>query len=188
MAAVSAADRVAVTPAAPSQRGIDAGLARAGTWLHDHQNLIRRLQWGVVGVYAALLVVPAILPLPQGAEHIWTHFTLFAQFVFWGIWWPFVLVSMVLVGRLWCGLLCPEGALSERAAEHGRGGAIPRWLQWKGWPFVAFVLTTIYGQMTSVYQYPRPRCWFSAALRSPRSASAICGDATSASGAASCAR
>ena len=156
MAAVSTADRVAVTPAAPPQRGIDAGLARAGTWLHDHQTLIRRLQWGVVGVYAALLVVPAILPLPQGAAHIWTHFTLFAQFVFWGIWWPFVLVSMVLVGRLWCGLLCPEGALSERAAEHGRGGAIPRWLQWKGWPFVAFVLTTIYGQMTSVYQYPRP--------------------------------
>ena len=110
----------------------------------------------MVGVYVSLLAVPAFLPLPQGAAHIWTNLTLFAQFVFWGMWWPFVLVSMVLVGRLWCGLLCPEGALSERVSEHGRGGAMPHWLQWKGWPFLAFVLTTIYGQMTSVYQYPGP--------------------------------
>ncbi|MDI4643038.1 4Fe-4S binding protein [Rhodoblastus acidophilus] len=135
---------------------IDAALARLGIWLRDHQKLIRRLQWAVVGVYAVLLVVPAVLPLPQGAAHIWNNATLFAQFAFWGVWWPFVLISMVLVGRLWCGLLCPEGALTERAAEHGRGGAIPHWLQWKGWPFVAFVLTTVYGQMTSVYQYPGP--------------------------------
>jgi polyferredoxin len=156
MAVVSASDRVAVSAAEARADRIDAALARLGTWLHDHQKLIRRLQWGVVAVYVGLLVVPAVLPLPQGAAHIWTNVTLFAQFVFWGIWWPFVLVSMVLVGRLWCGLLCPEGALSERAAEHGRGGAIPGWLQWKGWPFIAFVLTTIYGQMTSVYQYPGP--------------------------------
>lgn len=157
MAAVSTSDRDAVSRAAEQpSRNFDAALARLGVWLRDHQNLIRRLQWAVVGAYAFLLVVPAILPLPRGAAHIWNNLTLFAQFVFWGLWWPFVLVSMVLVGRLWCGLLCPEGALSERAAEHGRGGAIPHWLQWKGWPFVAFVLTTIYGQMTSVYQYPGP--------------------------------
>ncbi len=157
MAAVSTPDRDAVSHAArSSSRSIDAVLARFGIWLRDHQNMIRRLQWALVGAYVLLLVVPAVLPLPQGAAHIWNNVTLFAQFVFWGLWWPFVLVSMVLVGRLWCGLLCPEGALSERAAEHGRGGAIPHWLQWKGWPFVAFVLTTIYGQMTSVYQYPGP--------------------------------
>ncbi len=110
----------------------------------------------MVCAYFFLLAVPAFLPLPQGAAHIWTNLTLFSQFVFWGLWWPFVLLSMVLVGRLWCGLLCPEGSLSERVSEHGRGGAMPKWLQWKGWPFLAFVLTTIYGQMTSVYQYPGP--------------------------------
>jgi polyferredoxin len=139
-----------------SANKIDRALARVGDWLLHRQTAIRRMQWIVVGAYVALLCLPAVLPLPPSAAHIWTNVTLFAQFVFWGLWWPFVLLSMVLVGRVWCGLLCPEGALSEIASEHGRGGSMPRWLQWKGWPFVAFVLTTIYGQMVSVYQYPRP--------------------------------
>jgi hypothetical protein len=52
-------------------------------------------------------------------------------------------------------VLCPEGALAEFASKHGRGSAIPRWVRWGGWPFVAFAITTIYGQMVSVYQYPR---------------------------------
>jgi len=52
-------------------------------------------------------------------------------------------------------VLCPEGALTEFASKFGRGWAIPRWLRWGGWPFVAFGITTIYGQMVSVYQYPK---------------------------------
>lgn len=130
-------------------------LAPVGNWLQRHGSLIRRLQWVVVLFYGALLIVPAVLPLPTDSAHVLNNLTIFAQFVFWGIWWPFVLISMVLLGRSWCGVLCPEGALSEWASGKGRNRAIPRWMRWGGWPFVAFSLTTLYGQMVSVYQYPK---------------------------------
>jgi polyferredoxin len=135
---------------------LDSALAAAGVWLLHRQRTIRTVQWLVVAFYALLVIVPAFLPLPQRSAHIWTNLTLFAQFMFWGIWWPFVLLSMVLVGRLWCGLLCPEGALSEAISRHGRGRHTPHWINWKGWPFVAFICTTAYGQFVSVYQYPKP--------------------------------
>lgn len=131
-------------------------VARIGEWLRDHQQAIRRLQWAVVVFYVLLLVVPALVPMPDRQSHIWSNVVLFAQFIFWGIWWPFVLLSMVLVGRSWCGLFCPEGALAEAASRFGLGRATPGWIKWKGWPFTAFACTTIYGQMVSVYQYPAP--------------------------------
>jgi polyferredoxin len=130
-------------------------LQQAGQWMQQHGSLIRGIQWVVVAVYAFLILVPAVLPLPGDTAHLWSNLTLAAQFVFWGIWWPFVLLSMVMLGRVWCGVLCPEGALTEFASKFGRGWAIPRWLRWGGWPFVAFGITTIYGQMVSVYQYPK---------------------------------
>ena len=130
-------------------------LARTGDWIKRHDRPIRRLQWLVIALYAVLVIVPVLLPLPDDTAHLWSNLTLAAQFVFWGIWWPFVLLSMVLLGRVWCGVLCPEGTLSEIASKYGRGRAIPHWMRWRGWPFMAFALTTVYGQMVSVYQYPK---------------------------------
>lgn len=129
--------------------------AAAGDWLRRHGAQIRALQWVIVLVYVFLLAVPCLLDLPDETATVFNHLTVAAQFVFWGIWWPFVLLSMVLLGRFWCGVLCPEGALSEWASRKGQNRAIPHWMRWEGWPFVAFVMTTVYGQMVSVYQYPK---------------------------------
>jgi hypothetical protein len=138
-------------------------LARIGDWMAAHQGRIVAIQWAVVVFYALLVVLPACLPPPHADTRLlsgdagawYERLVLLAQYLFWGVWWPFVILSIMLMGRVWCGVLCPEGALAEFASRHGRGGAIPRWLRWGGWPFVAFVLTTVYGQLVSVYDYPQ---------------------------------
>jgi len=130
-------------------------LAAVGLFLRRHRRLILSIQWAVVVVYAALVVIPAFLPLPPEDAHIWDNLRLFAQFCFWGVWWPGVMIATVTLGRVWCGIFCPEGSLSEWVSQYGRGRPLPRWLKWSGWPFVAFVCTTVYGQLVSVYEYPQ---------------------------------
>ncbi len=112
------------------------------------------MQWAIVAAYAFFVAVPAFLPLPADDAHWYNSLALAAQWLFWGIWWPSVILSMFVLGRTWCGLFCPEGVLTEAASRHGLGRAVPRWMKWGGWPFVAFALTTVFGQLVSVYQYP----------------------------------
>jgi polyferredoxin len=100
-------------------------------------------------------MAPATQDKPPYVAQWHDRLVLLAQYLFWGVWWPFVIVSIMLMGRVWCGVLCPEGALTEFASRHGKGLAIPKWLRWSGWPVVAFVLTTVYGQLVSVYDYPQ---------------------------------
>lgn len=130
-------------------------LAAIGLFLRQQRRLILGIQWLVVIGYAALVTIPAFLPLPPQDAHIWDNLRLFAQFAFWGVWWPGVMIATVTLGRVWCGVFCPEGALTEWVSGYGRGKPLPAWLKWSGWPFVAFVCTTLYGQLVSVYEYPQ---------------------------------
>ena len=147
-------DSVAASPVTFIRR--KAGWLQAlGDAMQRHRSVIQAIQWTVVAVYFSLVIIPAFLPLPPDAAHIYDNLTRLAQFAFWGVWWPFVMVSMMLMGRVWCGVFCPEGALTELASRHGLGRAIPRWMRWGGWPFVAFATTTVFGQLVSVYEYPK---------------------------------
>jgi len=146
---------ILAVPTAPAATQPAGPLARLGLAMRRHQRVIMGLQWTVVVFYFSLLIVPALMPLPPEDAHILDNLRLFAQFMFWGIWWPFVMLGTMLLGRVWCGVFCPEGALTELASRHGLGRPIPRWLRWGGWPFVAFVCTTVYGQLVSVYEYPQ---------------------------------
>ncbi len=130
-------------------------LSRLGLAMARQRRWIMAAQWVVVLFYLMVVTLPAFMPLPDADAHIYNNLVLFAQLLFWGIWWPFVILSMFLMGRVWCGVFCPEGALSEWASRRGSGRAVPRWMKWGGWPFVAFVMTTLYGQLVSVYEYPQ---------------------------------
>jgi len=143
-----------VAPGAPTAPPGAQLLAAAGEWLRRHSRAISALQWGIVGAYAFFVVVPPFLPLPPDDARWYNNLAVLSQWLFWGVWWPFVILSMFVVGRTWCGLFCPEGTLTEAASRHGLGLAVPRWMKWGGWPFVAFALTTVFGQLISVYQYP----------------------------------
>lgn len=142
-------------PRACAARPSPGRIAALGFLLRRHRKAILTIQWMVICVYTLLVVVPAFLPLPSESAHLWDNLRLFAQFVFWGVWWPGVMIATATLGRVWCGIFCPEGSLSEWASRHGRGRPLPRWLKWPGWPFVAFVATTVYGQLVSVYEYPQ---------------------------------
>src|SRR5215472_16413234 len=121
--------------------------------MRTHGRTLQVVQWCVVAPYLVLVAVPAFLPLPPEDAHWYNNLVVVAQWLFWGLWWPFVIASMFVLGRTWCGVFCPEGTLTEAASRHGLGRGVPRWLRWGGWPFVAFALTTVYGQLVSVYQY-----------------------------------
>lgn len=138
---------------APGASPASVRLAAYGDWLRDHGGAVRAVQWTVVAAYALLVVVPAFLPLPGDDARALTSFTVFAQWAFWGLWWPFVILSMLVAGRTWCGVFCPEGTLTEAASRIGLHRPVPHWMRWGGWPFVAFAMTTVFGQLVSVYQY-----------------------------------
>ena len=44
--------------------------------------------------------IPAFLPLPPEGAHLWDNLRLFAQFIFWGVWWPGVMIATLTLGQM----------------------------------------------------------------------------------------
>jgi hypothetical protein len=104
--------------------------------------------------FMALLIIPPLLPLPGDKASIVNNFTLLANYLIWGLWFPLVFVSVIFAGRMWCGVLCPLGAASEWANKYGLKRPVPRWVRWRGTPIVSFMFITILGQTVGVRDYP----------------------------------
>ncbi len=122
----------------------------------SRRDLIRTIHWVMFFIFIILLLIPPLLPYPPEEATALNNFTLFANFLFWGLWFPLVLLSTIIFGRAWCGILCPQGALSEYASRKGLGRIPPRWLRWEGTPILSFVFVTILGQLVGVRDYPLP--------------------------------
>ena len=127
--------------------------ARFGRALKRNQKAVTIIQWTVVALYLPLLITPLFLAAPGPEATPFSNLSLFCRFLFWGIGWPLIILSMMLFGRAWCGIFCPDGTVTEFISLHGRKRSIPRWIRWRGWPFTMLAATTLYGQLVGVYDF-----------------------------------
>ncbi len=123
--------------------GSQGWVYRFGQFLKQHGGLVACVQWGLVVFYLALLAVPAITGNPEHER--------LSRLVLWGIGWPCIVLSMLLFGRFWCGLFCPDGTLTEAVSYAGPNRSIPKWMRWKWLPCAVLVVATLYGQSFCVY-------------------------------------
>ncbi len=117
--------------------------ARFGMAMKRHAQWITLIQWGMVGVYLFLLFAPLVFPDYADIPFSWTRLQLLAVFLFWGVGWPLIMLSTMVFGRIWCGIFCPDGTLTEAISHHGQKRSIPRWIRWPGWPCLSFTLYTL---------------------------------------------
>lgn len=104
--------------------------------------------------FFAIVFIPAFLPDPPENATPFNNFTEFSIYIMWGLWFPMVLVSVLITGRSWCGLFCPQGALSEWSNRFGLQKDPPAWIRWEGTPIVSFIIITVLGQTLGVRDHP----------------------------------
>ena len=126
-------------------------LRALGNLLQRRQDVVLRIQWLFVVLYAFLLIAPVLLPAPPAQATVFNSLARFSEALFWGVWWPGVILVTLLFGQFWCGILCPDGTLTEFISRRGLGRKIPSWLRWAGWPLLGFALLTVYEHLTDAY-------------------------------------
>lgn len=134
----------------------------ADRWMRGIERFVDRhrgkLAWIHVAMFVGfmvLMIVPLLLPLPPDGTTFCDNFTLFSNFVIWGLWFPLVFVSVTFTGRSWCGVLCPLGACSEWANRVGLKRPVPAWVRWQGTPIVSFMVITILAQTVDARGFPQ---------------------------------
>ena len=137
-------------PPIPQSRLIQLGVA-----MRRNQSFISKLQWTMTACYLSLLCLPIFLPMLMQDSNTVANLRSLVQYLFWGIWWPSVMVTTMTMGRVWCGVFCPDGALTEFASRHGLKRPIPHLLRWGGWPFITFVYIIVYGHLVSAPHFPQ---------------------------------
>jgi polyferredoxin len=141
-------------------KNLDETAAQKGRvlWLEQffyrYRGYIGLVHFAVFWVFIALLFVPLFLDEVTETDTVFTHFTLFANYAMWGLWFPLVFLSVIFTGRSWCGLFCPMGAASEYVNKFGLHLKIPALIRWEGMPIISFLIITILGQTVGVRDHP----------------------------------
>lgn len=132
-----------------------AWVARLEAFAVRHKDKLAWIHVAMFFAFMAMMIVPLFLPQPGDGATFYNNFTVFANFVIWGLWFPLVFVSVIFTGRSWCGILCPLGASSEWANRVGIKRPVPRWVRWEGTPVVSFVVITILAQTVDARGFPQ---------------------------------
>lgn len=135
---------------------ISGAAGRIEDFFIGNRRLIGLIHLVMFFMFLALIFIPPFFPVPPEEATALNNFTIFARFLFWGLWFPLVLISTVFFGRLWCGIFCPQGAASEYTSRYGLNKPPPSWICWEGTPILSFVFVTILGQVVGVRDYPLP--------------------------------
>lgn len=154
----------AVTPHGNTKEWSQDECDASGLWPHvsqrieafflAHRDKLTLIHIVMFIVFLAILIIPLFLSEPPEDATPWSHFTTFANYVMWGLWFPLVFLSVIFTGRSWCGLMCPMGAASEWGNYRGLKWSIPKWVRWEGTPIISFLVITILGQTLGVRDHP----------------------------------
>lgn len=121
-------------------------LRRAGDFLRDHRPAVLALQWGVTALYLVLQIGPLLAP-----DSSFSHWR---DLLFWGVWEPGVFLATLLLGPLWCGLLCPDGAMTEAASRVGLGRKPAAWMRPAPLPLLLFAGVTFFSALFDAHGAP----------------------------------
>lgn len=119
---------------------------RFGILIKKHPRIISCIQRIMVFIYLFLLFAPFIFTDHKGASSFFSDLQTFSLFVFWGFGWPLIMISTMAFGRIWCGIFCPDGTLTEQISHYGLNRSIPRWMRKEGLSsliLICFTLTII---------------------------------------------
>ena len=102
----------------------------------------RRLLMMRVGVLAVFLAI-TVACLAAGD----TVSGRVANGLVWGLWWPFVIIAFLLVGRMWC-MICPIAMIGRIVRRLGcLGRKPPQWMKkYSGWTVLAGFLLLIWSE------------------------------------------
>ena len=129
-------------PQAPERQPL-ALPARLGRAMKKHPQIIATIQWSMVVFYLCFLLIPAVSFSEKTGDVFPSNLQALSILVFWGIGWPLIILSSTLFGRLWCGVFCPEGTLTETVSRYGQHRFIPRWIRWPKWPILTWFFYTL---------------------------------------------
>jgi hypothetical protein len=121
-------------------------LKRIGDILSENRRAVLALQWGVTTLYLVLQIGPLLAPA-SGLAH-------WRDLLFWGVWEPGVFLATLLLGPLWCGLLCPDGAMTDAASRIGLGRKPAAWMRPKALPLLLFAGVTFFSALFDAHGAP----------------------------------